>query len=126
MYDLVIQVMVRRAGDVIPQIVKVIAEGRPNSSNPIAIPTACPVCQSPVERADGEAVIRCSGGLICQAQRLEHLKHFVSRKAMDIDGIGERLLEILIEKEWVTTPADLYRLTADLLGASIAWGEISK
>ena len=109
------QVMVRRAGDVIPQIVKVIAEGRPNGSNPIAIPTACPVCQSPVERADGEAVIRCSGGLICQAQRLEHLKHFVSRKAMDIDGVGERLLEILIEKEWVTTPADLYRLTADLL-----------
>ena len=109
------QVMVRRAGDVIPQIVKVIAEGRSNSSNPIAIPTACPVCQSPVERADGEAVIRCSGGLICQAQRLEHLKHFVSRKAMDIDGVGERLLEILIEKEWVTTPADLYRLTADLL-----------
>ena len=109
------QVMVRRAGDVIPQIVKVIAEERPNSSNPIAIPTACPVCQSPVERADGEAVIRCSGGLICQAQRLEHLKHFVSRKAMDIDGVGERLLEILIEKEWVTTPADLYRLTADSL-----------
>lgn len=109
------QVMVRRAGDVIPQIVKVIAEGRPNSSNPIAIPAACPVCQSPVERADGEAVIRCSGGLICRAQRLEHLKHFVSRKAMDIDGVGERLLEILIEKEWVTTPADLYHLTADLL-----------
>ena len=109
------QVMVRRAGDVIPQIVKVVAEGRPESSIPITIPTACPVCQSPVERADGEAVIRCSGGLICQAQRLEHLKHFVSRKAMDIDGVGERLLEILIEKEWVTTPADLYRLSADLL-----------
>jgi DNA ligase (NAD+) len=109
------QVMVRRAGDVIPQIVKVIIDRRPDSSNPITIPTACPVCQSPVERADGEAVIRCSGGLICQAQRLEHLKHFVSRKAMDIDGVGERLLEILIEKEWVTTPADLYRLSADLL-----------
>lgn len=109
------QVMVRRAGDVIPQIVKVIAEERPDISKPIAIPTACPVCQSPVERADGEAVIRCSGGLICQAQRLEHLKHFVSRKAMDIDGVGERLLEILIEKEWVITPADLYRLTADSL-----------
>jgi len=109
------QVMVRRAGDVIPQIIKVIAEERPDISKPIAIPTACPVCQSPVERADGEAVIRCSGGLICQAQRLEHLKHFVSRKAMDIDGVGERLLEILIEKEWVITPADLYRLTADSL-----------
>ncbi len=109
------QVMVRRAGDVIPQIVKVIADRRPDSSKPIAIPTVCPVCQSSVERADGEAVIRCSGGLICQAQRLEHLKHFASRKAMDIDGVGERLLEILIEKEWVTTPADLYRLSADSL-----------
>ena len=120
------QVMVRRAGDVIPQIIKVIADRRPDRSNPIAIPTVCPVCQSPVERVDGEAVIRCSGGLICQAQRLEHLKHFVSRKAMDIHGVGERLLEILIEKEWVTTPADLYRLSAysleglDRMGAKSA------
>ena len=107
------QVMVRRAGDVIPQIVRVMTDQRSEVSQPISMPSECPVCCSPVERAEGEAVIRCSGGLICRAQRLEHLKHFVSRKAMDIDGVGERLLEILIEKEWVTTPADLYRLSAE-------------
>ena len=119
-------VMVRRAGDVIPQIVRVMAEERYESSSPVSIPLECPVCESPVERAVGEAVIRCSGGLICRAQRLEHLKHFVSRKAMDIDGVGERLLEILIEKELVTTPADLYRLSSvslevlDRMGAKSA------
>jgi DNA ligase (NAD+) len=107
------QVMVRRAGDVIPQIVRVMTDQRSEVSQPISMPSECPICHSPIERAEGEAVIRCSGGLICRAQRLEHLKHFVSRKAMDIDGVGERLLEILIEKEWVTTPADLYRLSAE-------------
>ena len=110
------QVMVRRAGDVIPQIVRVMTEYRDgNEIDPIQLPTECPVCQSPIERTHGEAVIRCSGGLICQAQRLERLKHFVSRRAMDIDGIGERLLETLIDREWVKTPADLYRLSAELL-----------
>ena len=109
------KVMVRRAGDVIPQIVRVMADERHEGSSPVLIPLECPVCESPVERADGEAVIRCSGGLICRAQRLEHLKHFVSRKAMDIDGVGERLLEILIEKELVNTPADLYRLSSESL-----------
>ena len=109
------KVMVRRAGDVIPQIVRVMADERHEGSSPVSIPLECPVCESPVERAVGEAVIRCSGGLICRAQRLEHLKHFVSRKAMDIDGVGERLLEILIEKELVTTPADLYRLSSESL-----------
>ena len=108
-------VMVRRAGDVIPQIVRVMADERYEDSSPVSVPSKCPVCESPVERADGEAVIRCSGALICRAQRLEHLKHFVSRKAMDIDGVGERLLEILIEKELVTTPADLYRLSPESL-----------
>ena len=109
------KVMVRRAGDVIPQIVRVMADERHEGSSPVSIPLECPVCESPVERAVGEAVIRCSGGLICRAQRLEHLKHFVSRKAMDIDGVGERLLEILIEKELVNTPADLYRLSSESL-----------
>ena len=108
-------VMVRRAGDVIPQIVRVMADERYEGSSPVSVPSKCPVCESPVERADGEAVIRCSGALICRAQRLEHLKHFVSRKAMDIDGVGERLLETLIEKELVTTPADLYRLSSESL-----------
>ena len=109
------KVMVRRAGDVIPQIVRVMADERYEGSSPVSIPLECPVCESPVERTDDEAVIRCSGGLICRAQRLEHLKHFVSRKAMDIDGVGERLLEVLIEKELVTTPADLYRLSSKSL-----------
>ena len=119
------QVMVRRAGDVIPQIVRVMTDQRSEVSQPISMPSECPVCCSPVERAEGEAVIRCSGGLICRAQRLEHLKHFVSRKAMDIDGVGERLLEILIEKEWVTTPADLYRLSAEYIEGLDRMGEKS-
>lgn len=119
------QVMVRRAGDVIPQIVRVMTDQRSEVSQPISMPSECPVCCSPVERAEGEAVIRCSGGLICRAQRLEHLKHFVSRKAMDIEGVGERLLEILIEKEWVTTPADLYRLSAESIEGLDRMGEKS-
>lgn len=109
------RVMVRRAGDVIPQIVRVMTGQRLTNSQAVTPPIECPICYSPVERADGEAVIRCSGGLICQAQRLERLKHFVSRKAMNIDGVGERLLDILIEKEGVQTPADLYRLSTESL-----------
>jgi DNA ligase (NAD+) len=119
------RVMVRRAGDVIPQIVRVMTDQRPTNSQAVPLPTECPICSSPVERAAGEAVIRCSGGLICQAQRLEHLKHFVSRKAMDIDGVGERLLEILIEKQWVKTPADLYRLSIESLKDLDRMGEKS-
>ncbi|MCG6506938.1 helix-hairpin-helix domain-containing protein, partial [Vibrio parahaemolyticus] len=71
-----------------------------------------PVCQSDVERVEGEAVARCSGGLVCQAQRKEALKHFVSRKAMDVDGLGDKVIEQLVDKEMVTTPADLFRLRA--------------
>ena len=119
------RVMVRRAGDVIPQIVRVMTDQRPTNSQAVTLPTACPICDSPVERADGEAVIRCSGGLICQAQRLEHLKHFVSRKAMDIEGVGERLLEIVVEKQWVQTPADLYRLSIESLKDLDRMGEKS-
>ena len=119
------RVMVRRAGDVIPQIVRVMTDQRPTNSQAVTLPTACPICDSPVERADGEAVIRCSGGLICQAQRLEYLKHFVSRKAMDIDGVGERLLEIVVEKQWVQTPADLYRLSIESLKDLDRMGEKS-
>ena len=107
--------MVRRAGDVIPQIIRVMTERRDRQIDPIELPTECPVCQSPIECNIDEAVVRCSGGLICKAQRLERLKHFVSRRAMDIDGVGERLLETLIGREWVKTPADLYRLSAELL-----------
>ena len=109
------RVMVRRAGDVIPQIVRVMTDERTKVMAPVELPIRCPVCNSPVERLEGEALIRCSGALICRAQRLEYLKHFVSRKAMDIEGVGEKLLETLIHKNLVKTPADLYRLDADTL-----------
>ncbi|QIW15243.1 DNA ligase (NAD(+)) LigA [Pasteurellaceae bacterium RH1A] len=103
-------VIIRRAGDVIPQIVGVVLDRRPESARKIHFPTACPVCGSAVVRVEGEAVARCTGGLFCGAQRKEALKHFVSRKAMDIDGVGEKLIEQLMEKELVHTPADLFRL----------------
>lgn len=103
-------VIIRRAGDVIPQIVGVVAERRPPNAKKIEFPTACPVCQSAVVRVEGEAVARCTGGLFCEAQRKEALKHFVSRKAMDIDGVGEKLIEQLMERELVHTPADLFKL----------------
>ncbi|MCT8829817.1 NAD-dependent DNA ligase LigA [Glaesserella parasuis] len=103
-------VIIRRAGDVIPQIVGVVAERRPDNAKKIAFPTACPVCNSAVVRVEGEAVARCTGGLFCGAQRKEALKHFVSRKAMDIDGVGEKLIEQLMERELIHTPADLFKL----------------
>jgi len=110
-------VIVRRAGDVIPQLVRVLTERRQTELPRIERPRCCPVCQSPVEQAEGEAVLRCSGGLVCRAQRLEHFKHFVSRRAMDIEGLGEKLLASLIDAEVITTPADLYRLQAAQLQA---------
>ncbi|WP_336937416.1 NAD-dependent DNA ligase LigA [Vibrio cholerae] len=103
-------VVIRRAGDVIPQIVSVVLERRPENAKSIVFPTRCPVCQSDVERVEGEAVARCSGGLICQAQRKEALKHFVSRKAMDVEGLGDKVIEQLVDREMVSTPADLFRL----------------
>ncbi|OAQ15602.1 NAD-dependent DNA ligase LigA [Bibersteinia trehalosi Y31] len=103
-------VIIRRAGDVIPQIVGVVLERRPDFAKKIEFPTACPVCNSAVVRVEGEAVARCTGGLFCEAQRKEALKHFVSRKAMDIDGVGEKLIEQLMERELVHTPADLFKL----------------
>ncbi|HBR1262743.1 NAD-dependent DNA ligase LigA [Klebsiella quasipneumoniae] len=109
-------IIVRRAGDVIPQVVKVIEnknDGFPRKE--IVFPTHCPVCQSDVERVEGEAVARCTGGLICGAQRKESLKHFVSRRALDVDGMGDKIIDQLVEKEYVHTPADLFRLTAGKL-----------
>lgn len=103
-------VIIRRAGDVIPQIVGIVAERRPQNAKKIVFPSACPVCDSAVVRIEGEAVARCTGGLFCEAQRKEALKHFVSRKAMDIDGVGEKLIEQLMERELIRTPADLYKL----------------
>lgn len=105
-------VIIRRAGDVIPQIVAIVAEQRPDDAQDIVFPQHCPVCQSVVERLEGEAVARCSGGLFCEAQRKEAIKHFASRKALNIDGMGDKLVEQLIDKELVKTPADLFSLTA--------------
>lgn len=103
-------VIIRRAGDVIPQIIEVVKERRPKNAKKIHFPTACPVCESAVIRIEGEAVARCTGGLFCAAQRKEALKHFVSRKAMDIDGVGEKLIEQLMARELIHTPADLFKL----------------
>lgn len=108
-------VIVRRAGDVIPQILKVVEEARPADAVPVVFPDNCPVCGSPVERASGEAVMRCSGGLVCAAQRKEAIRHFASRKAMDIDGLGEKLVEQLVDRELIHSVADLYRLDHDAI-----------
>lgn len=109
-------VVVQRAGDVIPQIVKVIPEKRPSSSNPYVFPTKCPICGSDAVREVNEktgkldAVMRCTGGLICAAQAVEQLKHFVSRTALDIDGLGSELVELFHSEGLVKTPADFFKL----------------
>jgi len=104
------RVIVRRAGDVIPQIVRVVDEERGAHVRPVIFPEHCPVCGSPVEKSGSEAAMRCSGGLICAAQRKEAIKHFASRKAMDIDGLGDKLVEQLVDAGWVSSVADLYQL----------------
>lgn len=103
-------VVIRRAGDVIPQIIGVLHDRRPADARPIVFPETCPVCDSAIVRIEGEAVARCTGGLFCAAQRKEALKHFVSRKAMDIDGVGGKLIEQLVDRELIHTPADLFKL----------------
>lgn len=109
------RVVIRRAGDVIPQVVNVVMSERPDDTREIVFPEHCPVCGSDVERVEGEAVTRCTGGLICGAQRKEALWHFVSRRAMDVDGMGEKIIDQLVDKEYVKTPADLFSLSAGLL-----------
>ncbi|CNH04850.1 NAD-dependent DNA ligase LigA [Yersinia pekkanenii] len=108
-------VIVRRAGDVIPQVVGVVMEQRPLDAKEITFPEHCPVCGSDIERVEGEAVARCTGGLFCAAQRKEALKHFVSRRALDVDGMGDKIIEQLVEKQYVENPADLFELTAGKL-----------
>ncbi|HHT7858601.1 NAD-dependent DNA ligase LigA [Pasteurella multocida] len=108
-------VIIRRAGDVIPQIIGVLHEKRPANAEKIVFPTECPVCGSVIVRIEGEAVARCTGGLFCAAQRKEALKHFVSRKAMDIDGVGAKLIEQLVDREQIHTPADLFKLDLNTL-----------
>lgn len=103
-------VIIRRAGDVIPQIAKVVLEKRPPNAEPILFPERCPVCHSSVQRNEGEAVARCSGGLFCGAQIKEAIKHFASRKAMDIDGLGDKLVELMVDETIIFSVADLYEL----------------
>jgi len=110
-------VIIRRAGDVIPEVVQVVAERRPPHTRIVRLPSRCPVCDSAVVKPEGEAVARCTGGLYCAAQRKESLKHFASRRAMDIEGLGSKLIEQLVDGGLVKNAADLYRLTAeDLAG----------
>jgi len=118
-------VVVRRAGDVIPEVVSVVAEKRVAGARPVELPARCPVCNSQVLRAEGEAVARCTGGFTCRAQRQEALRHFASRRALDIEGLGDKLIEQLIEHEWVKSPADLYSLEAAQLAELERMGEKS-
>jgi DNA ligase (NAD+) len=108
-------VIVRRAGDVIPQIVKAVLDRRPQGAQPIIFPERCPVCQSSVKRAEGEAVARCTGGLFCGAQTKEAIKHYASRKAMDIDGLGDKLVDALVDHDLIYSVADLYELKLEKL-----------
>ncbi|GEN29013.1 DNA ligase [Halovibrio variabilis] len=118
-------VSIRRAGDVIPQVVSVHVEQRPADAKAIIFPEHCPVCGSDIERIEGEAVARCSGGLYCAAQRKEALKHFASRKALDIDGLGEKLIVQLVDLGWVETPAALFHLSVEQLQSLPRMGEKS-
>jgi len=108
-------VIVRRAGDVIPEVMQVITERRPADAQVIELPANCPVCGSDVVRPEGEAVARCVGGLYCAAQRKEALRHFASRKAMDIVGLGTKLIDQLVDQNLVHTPADLFSLSQESL-----------
>ena len=111
------QVIVRRAGDVIPEVARVVPGSRKEALAEIKMLTRCPVCESAIEQIEGEAIARCTGGLYCQAQRSEAIKHFASRKAMDIDGLGDKLVEQLVDEDLIHTPADLYQLSIETLAS---------
>jgi DNA ligase (NAD+) len=124
-------VVVRRAGDVIPEIPNVVFERRPEwPENPdklpkVTLPESCPVCGSKVIQEEGEAIARCTGGFTCRAQRQESIRHFASRRAMDIEGFGDKLVEQLVERDWVKSPADIYELTLEKLTELERMGEKS-
>ncbi len=118
-------VIIQRAGDVIPQVVEVKLEKRPKASKPFAFPRKCPVCGSLAVREEDEAVTRCTGGLVCPAQAVERLRHFVSREAFDIEGLGEKNIEAFFADEIIRSPADLFKLTRDQLAGREGWGEKS-
>jgi len=106
-------VIVRRAGDVIPKVVSVVTSKRPDDATDIVFPVSCPVCESPVASKEGEAVYRCTGGIVCEAQRKEAIKHFASRNAMDIDGLGDKIVEQLVDNGLIHSIADLFGLALD-------------
>jgi DNA ligase (NAD+) len=110
-------VVVRRAGDVIPEVAAVVLSRRPAKTKKIKVPNRCPVCGSDVERPEGEAIARCSGGLYCAAQRKNAILHFASRRAMDIEGLGDKLVEQLVDTGLVADVADLYSLNPDAVAA---------
>ncbi len=123
-------VVLQRAGDVIPQIVSVVLEKRPADAAPYVFPTHCPICGSEAVRPEGEVRRRCTGGLVCAAQLVERLKHFVSRRAFDIEGLGEKQLIAFHERGWIHEPADIFRLARDaekldVLRAEDGYGETS-
>jgi DNA ligase (NAD+) len=118
-------VVLRRAGDVIPEVVRVIAEKRPSGTEPARLPDRCPACGSEVEREEGEAVARCTGALVCPAQLKESLRHFASRRALDIEGLGSKIVDQLVDQGLVKDAADLYRLDAARLAELDRMGEKS-
>ena len=119
-------VVVRRAGDVIPEVVRYLADRRPAEARDIVMPASCPVCGSPVTRLEEQAVYKCTGGVLkCRAQRAEWIMHFAGRRAMDIEGLGEKLIEQLVNDGSVSTPADLYSLEAKTLAERERMGEKS-
>jgi DNA ligase (NAD+) len=118
-------VIVRRAGDVIPEVVAVVIDRRPADARAVTLPRTCPICGSDVERGEGEAIARCIGGLFCPAQRKEAIRHFASRLALNIEGLGEKVIDQLVEQGFVKTPAELYDLTVEQLAALDRMGEKS-
>jgi len=118
-------VFVRRAGDVIPEVVRVLPDRRPAGTQPVQLPSSCPVCGSDVIKPEGEAVARCTGGLYCPAQRKEAVLHFASRRALDIEGLGDKLVDQLVDGGLLHDPADLYALGRDRLAALERMGEKS-
>jgi DNA ligase (NAD+) len=118
-------VVVQRAGDVIPQIVAVVRERRPKGSKPYRFPDRCPICHSIAVRERGEAATRCTGGLICAAQAVERLKHFVQRDAFDIEGLGDKHIAAFWEEKLIRTPADIFRLDFNAIAQREGWGELS-
>ena len=118
-------VIVRRAGDVIPEVVRVLLESRPQETHRFSMPDNCPVCGSPVERIEGEAVVRCTGGLHCRAQSIQSIIHFASRRAMDIEGLGDKLVEQLFDTGLLRNVSDLYKLEREKVAALDRMGEKS-